>query len=236
MASIITPKTFNADLIKFHDIVKSKKNGGKIMAISYNGNKLRLQSEEMTVPFGINSFQDESTKSVTSSLVCSLDNCENSEKMKRFLDVLEAFDKKLLEKVAESSSEIMGKEMSLEVLREFFRPVVKPPSDPKYSPLLKVKIAPLSGNSGEMPRVFNFDKTKTDIDHITKGCSVKLIIEIPYAYFVNKNFGASVKLFQACITKASNKVLDPDSYVFFDDDEETGDNGTPGMEFDEDDF
>ena len=159
--------------------------------------------------------------------------------MTRFADVLKAFDEKLLTTVAENSADIMGKEMSLTVLREFFRPTMKEPKDPKYSPLMKVKVSPISAATGQMPRVFNKDRSMAELSDISKGCSVKLIIDIPYVYFVNKNFGATVKLFQACITKASNKTVNPDNYVFFDeeDDGEAGSSQvTPGMDFVDDDF
>lgn len=234
---IITVKDFDASLLKFHDAVKSKRNGGKIMGITYNGRKFRLQSEEMTVPFDITSFQDETTKAVSSSIVCSLNGLESNEKMKRFVDALRTIDEKLLTNVAANSVDLMGKEMSLEVLREFFRPMVKEPRDPKYAPLFKVKIAALNPN-GDMPRVFNRDRTKASIDAITKGCSVKLIVEIPYAYFVNKNFGISPKMFQACITKTNGRSIDPDAYNFFDDEDEAGGDAhaTPSMDFAEDDF
>ena len=236
---IITCKDFNASLLKFHDAVKSKRNGGKIMGITYNGRKFRLQTEEMTVPFDITTFQDESTKAISSSLVCSLSGLDVNDKMKRFASVLKSIDDKLLETVATNSVDLMGKEMSLEVLREFFRPMSKEPRDPKYAPLFKVKIAQLNPN-GDMPRVFNADKSKTTAEAITRGCSVRLIVEFPYVYFVNKNFGVSPKLFQACLTKASGRSIDPDAYNFFDDDEDAPNGGpgseTPGMDFADDDF
>ncbi len=234
---IITSKDFDVSLLKFHDAVKSKKNGGKIMGVTYNGRKFRLQSEEMSVPFDITSFQDEQTKTVTSSIVCSLNGMDTNEKMMRFVNVLKAVDEKLLNTVASNSVDLMGKEMSLEVLREFFRPMIKEPRDPKYAPLFKVKIAPLNVN-GDMPRVFNAsDKSKTTIESISKGCSVKLIMELPYVYFVSKNFGISPKMFQACITKSSGRSIDPDAYNFFDDEEDTQDvQNTPSIDFAEDDF
>lgn len=206
MDGIILAKDFDPKFLTFHDVVKSKKNGGKIMGVSYQGKRLRIQTEEMSVPFGLNQFKDEVTNTTSTSIVCSFTNFDSNPKMKAFLDIFKAFDDKLLETVVASSHEIMGKHMQTEVLKEFYRPTVKPPSDPKYSPLLKVKVAAIT-QAGQMPRVFNKDKTKAEIEDITKGSSVKLIIDIPYVYFINKNFGATVKLFQACITKSGkNKI------------------------------
>jgi Family of unknown function (DUF5871) len=242
---IVTVREFNPELLKFHEVMKSKRNnGGKIMAITYNGKRFRLQSEEMVVPFDMTSYQDDATSAVTRSLVCSLSGGDANPKVQRFVEVIRQFDEKLLKVVEEGSLDIMGKKMSGVVLQEFFRSTIKPPSDPKYSPLFKVKVAPLAGTASEMPRVFNADRSRATLDDITKGCSVKLIVEIPYVYFVNKNFGASVKLFQACITRPSDRSLNPDNYVFFDDDEmpstaaggaSTGD-VSPALEFVEDDF
>lgn len=237
MDGIVTIKNFDIKNLTLGEVIKSK-NGGKLMRISYKGKPFRLQTEEMAVPFDITNFQDDGSDKVTKSVVCSLDGISTNPKMKLFADTLRDIDDKVIRTVATQSSELMGKEMSLEVLKEFFRPTVKDPKDPKYAPLIKIKIAPLSQLTGEMPRVFNADRTKTDVDCITKGCSVKLIISMPYVYFVNKNFGLTAKMFQACITKPSDRALNPDNYVFCDDDDvEDAPSTSPDVaDFADDDF
>jgi hypothetical protein len=211
------------------------------MRMAYNGRPFRLQTDEMLVPFEVKSYNDDGGAS-NMAMACALNGMDINPRMQRFAEILKEIDDKVLATVAMTSLDLMGKQMSLEVLREFFRPILKPPTDPKYSPLVKVKIAPLSQATGQMPQVFNANRTKVDLQSLSKGCRVKLIVTMPYVYVVSKNFGATVKLFQACITKASDRALNPDEYVFRDDGDGQGSgeansaNSPLGMDMLDDDF
>lgn len=228
MDGVVLLRDFDITKVTFHEVTKSKKNGGKLMGVSYNGRRLRLQTEELAIPFGVESFKDEAAGTESTSVVCSLNGVDVNPRLQKFAEALRSFDEKVLTAVQAQSADIMGKEMSLEVLREFYRPLLKAPRDPKYSPLLKVKVAPLSAATGAMPRVFHRDRSAGSVDELGRGALVKLIVDVPYVYFVNKNFGATVKLFQACITQPSRGAVDPDAYIFCDDeDAPMGEGGAP---------
>lgn len=220
-SAVIMYKDFDPALINFEPVSKNKM-GGKMVRMTYGPNKqpIKIQTPELYLPFGVGVYTDEKTGEVTQSIDAALKGIEENPRMKAFFDKVNNIDEAILQTCVERSSEWLGKSMSKEVIREFFRPLVKPPKDPKYSPLFKIKIIPLN-KSKQMPKVFDVvsvDEPK-ELDYIVKGTSAKFIISINSVWFVNKTFGVSARMFQAAITQ---RPMMNEDFAFEAEDEEDG--------------
>lgn len=228
-------KDFDPALINFEPVSKNKM-GGKMVRITYGPSKLpiRIQTPEMYLPFGVSNYTDEKTGEVSQSIDAAFRGVKEDAKVKKFYDVMNAIDDKIIRACVDRSAEWLGKPMGIDVIREFFRPLVKPPKEEKYSPLLKIKIAPLS-RGGQMPKVFDVHDTAEakDMAYIMKGTVARLIITIPMVWFVNKTFGVSARLFQTAVV---SRPVVTENYAFAaeDPDEYTDDN--KGFLFDENDM
>lgn len=222
-STVILYKDFDPNLINF-DVASKNKMGGKSVRITYGPNKqpVRIQTPTLYLPFGVSKYTDEKTGESTLSLDSSFRNIDTDPKIQAFHEMVKRIDELVLKTCVERSTEWLGKPMSADVIREFFRPLVKPPKDPKYSPLFKVKVVPLPGSKA-MPKMFDARDTSNpieDIDYIIKGTEAKFIITIPSVWFVNKTFGVSARLFQAVVVSrpVSNDDFafaqeDPDEYA-----------------------
>jgi hypothetical protein len=212
--NVILYKDFDARLINF-DVVSKNKMGGKIVRLSYGPTKqpVRIQTPVLYLPFGVSKYVDEKTGETTQSLDCAFRDMDNDPKMQAFYDTIQKVDDILLQTCVERSTEWLGKPMSADVITEFFRPLIKPPRDPKYSPLFKIKVVPLPGTNA-LPKIFDMKDTTTpidDLDYIVKGTSAKFIVTIPSVWFVNKTFGVSARLFQGVVT---SRPVSTNAYAF----------------------
>lgn len=211
--NVILYKDFDPSLLNFEPVTKNKM-GGKMVRITYGPSKqqVRIQTPELYLPFGVGTYTDEKTGEVSQSLDVAFRGYQDNEKVAKFYNVMQAFDHKVIDTCVERSVEWMGKTMSSEVIREFFRPMVKPPKDEKYSPLMKIKITTLN-QSGQMPKIFDLNNQgqTRDLSYVLKGTVAKFIITIPTVWFVNKNFGVSSRLFQAAIV---SRPIPNDNFAF----------------------
>jgi hypothetical protein len=198
-SNVIMYKDFDASLINF-DVASKNKMGGKMVRVTYGPNKqpLRIQSPDLYLPFGVGAYADEKTGEVVYSIDAALKGYQDNPKVKAFHEMLTAIDDRIVGTCVERSPEWLGKPMGREVVQEFFRPLVKPPRDEKYSPLFKIKIT----NTGAPPRVFDMKDpgNPKDLDFVIKGSTARFIVTIPSVWFVNKTFGVSARLFQAAVT------------------------------------
>lgn len=228
-------KDFDVNLINFEPVSKNKM-GGKMVRVTYGPTKqpIRIQSPNIYMPFGVSTYTDEKTGETSHSIDAAFRGYQEDVKVKKFYDLMNAIDEKIVKTCVERSTEWLGKAMSIEVVREFFRPLVRPPKDEKYSPLLKIKVAPLN-RSGQMPKVFDVADVSEprDLSFILKGSVAAVILTIPMVWFVNKTFGVSAKLFQAAVV---SRPVVTESFAFTpeDPDEYTEDN--KGFAFDDGDL
>tara|TARA_B100001094_G_scaffold220589_1_gene214641 strand:- start:193 stop:939 length:747 start_codon:yes stop_codon:yes gene_type:complete len=219
MSNITLPKNFDASLITF-DSVKQNSMGGKIVYITYNGQKkINMQTPEMNCPFGLSTFHDDKSGTDKYSLDASFKGSDENEKIKIFLDKLSDFDNLLIDTAVKNSKDWLGKKMGKEVVSELYRPMVKLAKDPeKYSPTIKFKIR--SGKDEKLQvEAYDSSKNKMDITNLVAGSKVQSIIECASVWFVNKQFGVSWNLVQCKVGK-SDKVA---GYSFVAEDDDSDD-------------
>lgn len=75
--------------------------------------------------------------------------------IKKFHDTM--LDNVILSKAEERSQEWFGNPMPSDVIAEFYRPLVKAPKDPRYSPTMKIKI-PVSKQGVPTPEIYSETK------------------------------------------------------------------------------
>ncbi|KAG7674162.1 hypothetical protein KSW81_005997 [Nannochloris sp. 'desiccata'] len=119
--------------------------------------------------------------------------------MKNFHGLMPAIDDVIVSMGVENSQDWFCKPLPEGTIREFHRPLVKQPKDPKYSPIMKIKI-PVDKSGVPTAEIYNEAKERVSIDSIAKGSSITCIIELSPVWFVNKTFGLTWKLVQAAVT------------------------------------
>lgn len=217
---VILLKDFDPSKVQFEPATKNARNG-KSVRITYGDTKqpLRIQLPELFIPFDMKQMPDDARPGeFTYSFETALQGFdEEGNKAKDLYDKMSQIDHLVLNTCVERSAEWLGETKNREVVEEFYRKLIRP-HNPKFSPLLRIKAMRLNA-SGDMPKVFDKSNNNSllDVSALTKGVRVKLIVTIPSVWLVNKNFGVSIKLFQACVTgKPSASISD---YAFQDDDE-----------------
>ena len=196
------------------------RNGGKIVNLGYPGaRRIQLQTPIVSLPFGVNEpFKGSGAGEVQSySVDLSFRGYDTSPGMAKFLEKMKAIDAIVLKKAHESSVEWFGKQTSMEVIQELYRPLIREAKDPQFAPTMKVKIPVVGG----VPSASFFDENKDPVqmDYIVKGTSAKFIIEVSSVWFVNKNFGVTWRLVQALVSSRPSETP-TGGFGFVDDEDE----------------
>lgn len=215
-------KDFDVNQVNFEAMNRNARNG-KSIRLTYGPNKtpIRLQMPEIFIPFEIKQMADDlHPGEFTYTFEAALQGYdEEGNKVQDLFKKLSDLDERILSVCEERSMEFFGEKKRREVVQEFYRKLVRQ-NNPKYSPVVRIKVARINA-AGEMPKVF--DKAgqgnNLPITALTKGARAKLIVNLPSVWMVNKNFGVSLKLYQACVTERP-ATLSTDDYAFKDDDED----------------
>lgn len=218
-SKIMLFSAFDPSQLKFSGLEKNKK-GGKVVflgipdALTGERQRVTIQTPALALPFGVSPYQEATTGEIQSySLDVSFRGHDTNPAMGDFMARMRALDEVLMSAAVTESKEWFGKKMSREIVAEFFRKLVKDPSNPKYAPVMKVKVPLANGEPAAL--FFDEQRRPTTIDYLVKGCTVKLLMEIDRVWFVNKNFGVTWRLLQAAVISRPERL---DSYSFLDDD------------------
>ena len=209
-SSVVMFDDFQPTGLTFSTLEKNRA-GGKQVFISQEGHrgKVMIQTPEMHLPFGITPYQDAATGAIQSwSLDVSFrDQAE-------FLETMRALDQTLVRVATERSAEWFGKAMSAEVVAEFTRKLVKEPNNPQYAPTMRVKIPCINGQ--ETTKFYDAQTRQiVPLEHVIKGSTVKIIMELSPVWFLNKTVGISWKAVQvAVVTRPARAIED---FAFVDD-------------------
>lgn len=169
------------------------------MTITYGPGKQRvyLQTPSLVCPFGVSTYEEPRSGEKTFSIDVAFKNL-NDPKLKAPYDAMHELDQMTLSIAEANSVPWFGKQMSKEVIEGVYRPLIKQPKDPKFSPTMKIKVPVVKGVP--TPEIYNEAKELVSLDSITKGCSIMCILELRPVWFVNKTFGLTWQLVQAGIT------------------------------------
>jgi Family of unknown function (DUF5871) len=203
----ITPGSFDVTKIKFDTLYRNPR-GGKSIKMSYDGIRgyVRIQTPPLYLPFGLSIYDEEDRNKASTSLDCSLRaDGEDSEKMNKFLSMMQSLDSAVFEHCVVNSMDCFGKKMAPEVLREdFFRPIIRPgrekPDGTSWPPQMRVKVSQMA-----LPKVFDSDRNEIPWESEAgqyKRHTVRLILQLQPIWFVQKTFGMSLRLHQMIILDA----------------------------------
>lgn len=187
--------------------VRKNPRGGKFINVLLNNEPIRVQLPPLRAPFGI-SPPDDNVKDYYLSLSMTP---EVEQKMCEL-------DDSIVNHVAQNSIELLGKNVSTEVIRDLLlNPIAKSSKDPeksaKYAKTIKMKVS--TGEGKNIAPFFINRDTQATVSDIKAGSTVATIIEIGQIWFINGKFGASVKLLQGKISPSSSLS----DYAFADDEE-----------------
>lgn len=202
MASIIKPSAFDIDSLVFSQPMKNKQ-GSNTVYLNYNGKKkVVLQTPKMNAPFGLSEYPTETGPKF--SLDASFLTMDEDTKVAELHSILKSLDDKLVKTACDNSEKWFGKTIKEEVVREFYRPLVKEgkqkkDSEDRYPDTVKFKIRTLNGDVNV--EVYDKDRKKTTIDELVPGSKVRCIFELSPVWFVNKNFGITLNLIQLEVSK-----------------------------------
>ena len=203
---------FDANNINFSDLRKNKM-GGKVIYISNEGRKkMLLQIPKMRAPFGLSEFVDQNSGRSSYSIDLSLDGQDDLQ------TALRGLDSKVVSLIAANSKAWLGKAHTETVIRDvLYKPVVKEPNDPKYSPTIKLKI--LTNDKGEfIPEAYNNKREEVKLSSLEKGQSMKAIAHISQVWIIDNKCGVTMRLEQAFFAP-TDKIK---GFAFQDDDEDMG--------------
>jgi hypothetical protein len=215
---------FNPALIKFSDVRKNARGGKMVYLNNSDGTKILLKLPQLKAPFGISSFTEESGKVSSYSLPLSCDNAEVAVKFAQL-------DERICNFVKDYSEELLGKKLSLEVIREMYKSPFKPSTKEGYSPILNLKVITDIG-SGAIKTEF-YDAKGQDVPIETlereKGQMMTALVEVAQIWRTPAGFGVSVRVHQVKVA-ASNRLP---KRALLDDDAEHEQSVADDEEFDE---
>ena len=170
-------------------------------------NKLIMQTPAVSAPFGLNTYYtDGKMGPVKYSMDISFRGMELDPKIRIFHDKMIEIDNFLIDTAVTNSEEWFGRKHSKEVIKTFYRPLVRPSNNPTTcAPTMKFKIMTRNG-------VIDVDTCKTFRKRnlrkiLNPGSRVQATIEIGYVWFVNQQFGlGSPKLIKLNVLPSDNLV------------------------------
>jgi hypothetical protein len=213
-SDVIRPKDINVNLLKFSE-PKTLSNNGKAVYVSYNGDKLTIQTPIMRTPFGVNDWNDadaaqgnkkapDAPKRYDMNLEFS--NLDTDDKAKQMFDKFQEIETAV--KTAAFKNRIAwlrdGYDDNKTVTDKLFTPIIKFDKDKdtgkvanKYPPSFKVKL-PFDNAADD----FSFDATDMTGNQLTfkdimknlRGGRVKLIIQVTGLWFAGGRYGVSWKV------------------------------------------
>jgi hypothetical protein len=202
MANTITlAKDFDASKISYSD-VKVNDNGGKTVYVSYDKAPLILQTPQMSVPFGLQKWDNDNRIKYTLSL--SFKGMDRRNALQSFYSVFETLDSKFVKDGFDNQqSWFKGKKLtSPEVVEALYTPLIQMAKDKntgeptdKYPPTFKVTVPSKDGNF--ICEVYDDKRNQLDLSGVeTKGSNVTAIIQCMGLWMAGGKFGSSWKVLQ----------------------------------------
>ncbi len=192
-----------------------------------SGKHFLVQAPMGTLPFGTSPPNLEKNVKKWSISLAKMDGGVTKPVMEQFFAKMEELDEFLVDYAHKHSKEFFGKQLTVELVRAFYNPVLKFDKDPvaaaKYGP----RIAPTVGYDDET-KVFddipckNVDKTNLPIDKVPRRSKGILQFRLGQVYCVNqKAFGVTLFVSRVDLIVLSQEQAKEPVYDAYDDPELT---------------
>jgi|TARA_B110000261_G_scaffold91062_1_gene103688 hypothetical protein len=192
-STILSPSEFDIKNISYSDVVE-RKNGSKVCYPLYNNKPIYFQTPQMYAPFGISSFNNEPGVQETYSMNLSFQGMAERKSVKKLFDVMESIDKSNVKEAFDNCSTWLNKKKvnSLDVVEALYSPIVREPTQEKYSATMKLKLPYYE----DMFKTTFYDKEHNIMNiknHIAdmKGSKCKAVIMCTGVWFIGGKFGCT---------------------------------------------
>jgi hypothetical protein len=177
-----------ANNISFSGLRKNAKGGKMVYINACGGSKVFFELPVLRAPFGLSSFTDQKSGSVSYSLDVSLDDSTVVSKIREIEEIV-------LDHVVKNSEELLGRSYSIDVIKQaLFKSCIRESKDGKYAPTLKLKVMHNDGIFNVS--AYDASKKQTTLDTLQKGQRVKTIVDFNQVWIIDNKFGISVRLKQ----------------------------------------
>ena len=226
-------KPQNVDVSKMSfSAVKALPSGAKIIYLNYDGAPLYVQTPELSVPFDSGTYYPDNDSSGKYAVKVSMDGHQTNEPMKKFYQMLQDMDTKVMSSGVENSlAWFKKKSLSEDIAKELYNDMVKVSVDSetgepngKWAPTFGFKIVKRDGKV--LCDCYDSDKNElilsgtdaVDLESMfKKGTKVKMILKCNGLWIASGKFGCTWRAEQVKI----NSPIEFTGYAF-DDDEDDG--------------
>ena len=194
MPSVLTATTFNVNNVIFGKH-KPNTNGGYNIELTVGDttSETLLQSPKMRAPFGIST---DKTNPFKKSLDVSFQGAESSEAIKSFRVLIEKMDNLTIDYALKNSKTCFKKELTRDVIAEYYYSGIKLSKKEQYSDTFKFKILFMKPNpeknlpNGKYLTSFWDPKgEEKNENYLDKGDSVTTLIKPQMLWVANRSFG-----------------------------------------------
>jgi hypothetical protein len=192
---------------------KTLQSGAKQAYLNYDGGKMLMQTaQSMTVPFGLNCADKFGPPEYSVDL--SFRGHEQNPEIKQFMETVMELDKLMVEHAVKNSKLLFKKELTQDVVKEFYTPMLKYSKDKEgnvtpYPPNIRLKLR--KNENGEfMTSFYNpkgelYDKVPVE-ELLTKGVQVTAIMECGGVWFAGSKFGLTWRAKQVVVHALPKKL------------------------------
>ena len=215
-SNVVLYTAFSAADVQFGAVDRNRNGGKFVPLLGPDGGKKRftIQTPVLSMPFGVSAYREKPDAEVQSySIDVSFRNLDTDPKLAEFLDKMRQLDARMLDASVERCKEWFGgKQKSRDTLEDNYRKLIKDHPEGKYPPVMKIKIPITNGQPSAL--FFDENRQPVPIEYLTKGCTIKLIIEMDRVWFVNNTFGVSWRAAQGAVVSRPSRM---DTYSMLDD-------------------
>ena len=219
--NIVKPGNFDESKLEFSE-VKTNKYGGKSVWVRYNGERLLVQTPEMSFPYGLGEYDitDPKTGEVTGkkySLNLSFrgidydgddpDKVKNASQLSDFHQMLQNISTRVIKEATQNSvAWLKLKSPKDGVIEALYQPLINQSTnrdtgepDGKYPDTFKGKIQYYDGIF--KTAVYNMDKERVDLkENLVKSAYGKSLLEFTGVWFAGGKVGVGFKFVQLRVT------------------------------------
>ena len=212
MTSIVTANDFSTDkLMLTAPKLLPNANGARQSYTNYNGGKFYVQTpKNMSVPFGLDVFRDESSGKEAYSMNISLRGYDSDPALKSYYEMLKNVDDVIIDEAFKNRKTWFpkNKDISKDTIRTLYKSPLKESFDDdgnmKYPPVHKIKFK--KDKEGNFEAKFWSEsrqaiKDKTIQELIVKGVSLSVIVRCSGITFAGTGFSSSWVAEQVMIHK-----------------------------------
>jgi len=179
--------------VVFEPLETSSK-GNFFVPLTLNGKNMRIETPILRAPFGLKKFTHASGKEDAAiTLTFESNPSDPSQKMLSFLQALE---EKVVKHTIENADSFFPhlQDKSAEHIQTIFRSGLKPPREPKFAPLWRLKV-PLTGRGAD----FFYKEDKIPMEEIINQTRLTSVVEVKGVWILPEAFGISFALLQSKI-------------------------------------